>query len=154
MLPSLKPLGLVGVGIVPGTLRYPVGLARALLKPTDYGGLRLGEQQSNVAAAAFRALGASAVPFAVGVSIASLDGAEQGYGNLGGETGTRHVTVTSNVVLWPRPLVIFASDRTLPGSPRLSGRSCSRPPEMRSRRQPPASGPTTRSLRATCAAAV
>lgn len=111
MLVRLKPLGLVGLGIVPGTMRYPVGLARPLLKPADYAGLRLGEQQSNVAAAAFRALGASAVPFAVGVPITRLDGAEQGYDNLGGETGTRHVTVTSNVVLWPRPLVMFASDR-------------------------------------------
>ena len=112
MLLSLKPLGLVGLGLVPGTLRYPVGLARPLLRPADYAGLRLGEQQSNVAAAAFRALRARAVPFAVGGSIASLDGVEQGYDNLEGEAGGRHVTVTSNVVLWPRPLVMFASDRT------------------------------------------
>lgn len=112
MLMSLRPLGLVGLGLVPGTLRYPVGLARPLLKPADYAGLRLGEQQSAVAAAAFRALGATAVPFAADVSIARLDGVEQGYGNLEGEIGRRHVTVTSNVVLWPRPLVLFASDRT------------------------------------------
>lgn len=112
MLLSLKPLGLVGLGIVPGTLRYPVGLARPLLMPADYAGLRLGEQQSNVAAATFRALRATAVPVAVGVSITRLDGAEQGYDNLQDETGTRHVTVTSNVILWPRPWVIFASDRT------------------------------------------
>ena len=52
------PAGLVGIGILPGPLRRPFGLAGALAAPGDFQGLTIGTQQSNVADATLRALGA------------------------------------------------------------------------------------------------
>jgi len=74
MLPGLRPLGLAGIGMLPGPLRKPFGIARPLLKPSDYAGLRIGVQQSRVAAATMRALGAMPVWFPATQSITGLDG--------------------------------------------------------------------------------
>jgi TRAP-type transport system periplasmic protein len=58
MLQGLSPAGLVGIGVLPGPLRKPLGIARPLLNPSDYAGLTIGTQQSRVADATMRALGA------------------------------------------------------------------------------------------------
>ena len=55
MLQGLRPLGLAGIGVLPGPLRKPLGMARPLLRPSDYAGLRIGIQQSRVADATMRA---------------------------------------------------------------------------------------------------
>jgi TRAP-type C4-dicarboxylate transport system substrate-binding protein len=59
MLAGLRPLGLAGIGVLPGPLRKPLGITRPLLKPADYAGLKIGAQQSLVAGATMRALGAT-----------------------------------------------------------------------------------------------
>ena len=71
MLKGLRPLGLVGVGILPGALRNPVGITHPLLAPSDYAGLRIGVQQSRVASATMRALGATPVWFPAGGPVRS-----------------------------------------------------------------------------------
>jgi TRAP-type C4-dicarboxylate transport system substrate-binding protein len=110
MLQDLRPIGLVGIGVLPGPLRRPLGIAHPLLKPSDYAGLRVGVQQSRVASATMRALGAKPVWVAARVTIAGLDGVEQHISAIQGE---QYVKVgkylSANVVLWPRPLVLFAS---------------------------------------------
>lgn len=110
MLKALAPLGLVGLGVLPGPLRKPLGLTRPLLRPSDYAGLRIGVQQSLVADATMRALGARPVWFAAQGPITGFGGIEQQVGSI---QGNRYDGVgkylTANVNLWPRPLVLFAN---------------------------------------------
>src|SRR5262249_2843423 len=77
MLQGLRPAGLAGIGVLPGPLRRPLGIGHLLLGPSDYAGLKIGVQQSRVAEATMRALGASPVAFGSEGSIAGLDGIEQ-----------------------------------------------------------------------------
>jgi TRAP-type C4-dicarboxylate transport system substrate-binding protein len=116
MLSGLSPLGLVGLGVLPGPLRYPLGIAHPLLAPSDYDRLRVGVQQSRLASETFRALGATPVWFAAGSpsSISTFGGIEQGVsGVLSGKLEEIGRYLTANVVLWPRPLVVFASPHAL-----------------------------------------
>ncbi|MBV9002850.1 MAG: hypothetical protein JO304_27595 [Solirubrobacterales bacterium] len=107
MLKGLGRLGLTGVGVLPGSLRYPVGISRPLLRASDYAGQAIGVQQSLVASATFRALGAKPVWFSVLPPTRGLNGFEQGIGNIPADRYP--AIVTANVALWPRPLVLFAN---------------------------------------------
>jgi TRAP-type C4-dicarboxylate transport system substrate-binding protein len=113
MLSGLRPLGLAGIGVLPGPLRKPLGIARPLLRPSDYAGLTIGTQQSPIAAATLRALGARPVWFPSEGPITGLGGIEQEIGQI---QEVRYDKVgkylTANVSLWPRPLVLFASGQT------------------------------------------
>lgn len=111
MLKGLTALGLTGIGVLPGPLRYPIGITRRLLGPSDYAGQTIGVQQSLVASSTFRALGAKPVWRAVQGSVGGFGGVEQGINNIQADQYDRPVTVTANVVLWPRPLVVFANGR-------------------------------------------
>ena len=114
MLKGLAPLGLVGLGVLPGPLRYPFGAARPLRGPSDYAGLRIGLPQSRVGSATVRALGGTPVWLASGPPIAGLDGIEAGISLIQGSQYSRAGGyLTGNVVLWPRPLVVFASREAL-----------------------------------------
>jgi TRAP-type C4-dicarboxylate transport system substrate-binding protein len=113
MLRGLRPLGLAGIGVLPGLLRKPAGIARPLLKPADYAGLRIGVVQSRVQDATMRALGATPVPIRAGGSITGLDGLEMSInssiGNQANQYGKAVKYLTANVNLWPRSLVLFAN---------------------------------------------
>jgi len=114
MLKGLAPLGLVGLGVLPGPLRYPLGVARPLRAPSDYAGLRIGMAQSRVGSATVRALGGTPVWLGSGPPIAGLDGIEAGISLIQGSQYSRAGGyLTGNVVLWPRPLVVFASREAL-----------------------------------------
>jgi TRAP-type transport system periplasmic protein len=112
MLRGLRPLGLAGIGVLPGPLRKPLGIARPLLRPSDYAGLRMGVQQSRVADATMRALGATPVWFPATRAMTGLDGIEEQISSIEGyqyDTVGRYLT--ANVSLWPRPLVLFANGK-------------------------------------------
>ena len=114
MLQGIRPTGLVGLGVLPGTLRRPLGARGPLLAPSDYKGLRIGLQQSRLASATLRALGATPVPIAAGDPAETLDGVESHVTAIENTHQDRHARyLTTNIVLWPRPLVIFASRQTL-----------------------------------------
>jgi TRAP-type C4-dicarboxylate transport system substrate-binding protein len=113
MLAGLRPLGLAGFGMLPGPFRKPLGITRPLLKPADYAGLKIGVQQSLVAAATMRALRATPVSFPASGQITGFGGIEQQISSIAGnqynEVGKY---LTANVSLWPRPLVLFANGKT------------------------------------------
>jgi TRAP-type transport system periplasmic protein len=110
MLNGLRRLGLVGLGVLPGPLRKPLGVTHPLLKPSDYAGLTIGVQQSQVAGATMRALGARPVWFASQAPITGFGGIEGQVGAIQGEQYDRvGKFLTANVNLWPRPLVLFAN---------------------------------------------
>ena len=116
MLRGLTPLGLAGVGVLPGPMRKPLGITRALVEPADYRDLTIGIQKSSVADATMRALGATPAPFPIGGTIARFDGIEMQVpaiqGNRYGQVGRY---LTANLDLWPRPLVVFANRATFDG---------------------------------------
>lgn len=112
MLAGLRPLGLAGIGVLPGPLRKPLGVTRPLLKPADYAGLTIGVQQSLVAGATMRALGATPVWFPVTWPIAGFGGAEEHISAIqGNQYDKAGRYLTANVNLWPRPLVVFANGK-------------------------------------------
>jgi TRAP-type C4-dicarboxylate transport system substrate-binding protein len=110
MLRGLRPLGLVGLGVLPGQLPRPLGISHPLLERSDYVGRRIGVQQSLVGSATMRGFGATPVWFAGGASIAGLDGIQQPISSIQG-SGYDGVGkyLTTNVVLWARPIVLFAN---------------------------------------------
>jgi TRAP-type C4-dicarboxylate transport system substrate-binding protein len=108
MLAGLEPVGLVGLGVLPGPMRKPLGISKPLVAPADYAGLTIGVQQSLVADETMRVLGARPVWFPAGGKIDQFGGIEQQTASI---EGNRYDTIgkhfTANVNLWPRPLVIF-----------------------------------------------
>ena len=113
MLAELQPLGLVGLGILPGQFRRPLSRKRALLEPSDFAGLTIGGQRSRVAADTFRALGARSRWLPVGNSdVSALDAVEQRVTAIDGSRYDAPGTyLARNVDLWPRPLVLFAGSK-------------------------------------------
>jgi TRAP-type transport system periplasmic protein len=110
MLDELEPLGLEGIGVLPGPLRRPVGLHGRLLAPRDFRGLAIGEQQSSVAAATLRALGARPVPMSVTQDEPGVDGVETSMSSLqAGRFDVAGSHLSMNIDLWPRPLVVFSN---------------------------------------------
>ena len=61
MLGGLKPAGVIGLGILPGPLRQPLGVA-PLVTPQDYAGATIALQRSQVGARTLAALGAHGKP--------------------------------------------------------------------------------------------
>ena len=111
MLDEPERLELAGIGVLPGPLRRPVGLHGRLVEPADFDGLAIGEQQSRVAVATLRALGADPVALPVAGEPDGLDGVEASMpaveaGRYDGDAGSR---LAENLILWPRPLVVFAN---------------------------------------------
>jgi TRAP-type C4-dicarboxylate transport system substrate-binding protein len=111
MLDGLRPAGLVGLALLPGELRRPLGVTRALTRPQDFRGDRIGIRTGGVAKRTFAALGATARPFpSLPNGLARLDGAEVGLPTImNNRYDLRARALTSNVVLWPRATTIFMS---------------------------------------------
>ena len=110
MLASLDQLGLQGVGVLPGPLRRPLGVRR-MVAPPDWSGMRIGHAGGEQIAASLRALGARPRIIVSSGEFAGFDGVESHVTSIAGN-GYNHEApyLTGNVVLWPRPLVLFAGD--------------------------------------------
>jgi TRAP-type C4-dicarboxylate transport system substrate-binding protein len=114
MLGELRGLGLAGIGILPGPIRRPLGFTHRLAAPDDYRTMTIGVQQSRLAAAVMRELGARPLRLrADRPSREGLDGVE--YRLAGIEADRFDVAgshLTTNVELWPRSMVLFASAKS------------------------------------------
>jgi TRAP-type C4-dicarboxylate transport system substrate-binding protein len=113
MLASLGPLGVTGLGVLPGPLRKPLGIA-PLVRPADFKGRTIAGQRSQITTQTLRALGARAAAIPAGAGIEAYDGVEQQVSGLAGnEYDNVAGFLTANVNLWPRPIVLFANPRAL-----------------------------------------
>jgi TRAP-type C4-dicarboxylate transport system substrate-binding protein len=111
MLKALEPLRLVGLGVLPGPLRKLLGVERPLTHPADFRGQRIGITDSRVARETLRALGATAIVLPAGARIGGVDGIEQQVESIEGNTyDAAPKYLTTNINLWPRPLVLFMNE--------------------------------------------
>ncbi len=111
MLKALEPLRLVGLGVLPGPLRKLLGVERRLRQPADFRGQRIGITESRVARETLRALGATAIALPAGARIGGIDGIEQQVESIEGNTYDADAKyLTTNINLWPRPLVLFMNE--------------------------------------------
>jgi len=111
MLDGLKPLGVIGLGILSGPMRKPLGVSR-LVQPEDYRGKTIAMSQSRVGEDALQALGASAKEIPAGGGIDALDGIEQQIAAIeGNDYDDVAKNLTANVNLWPRPQVLFMNKK-------------------------------------------
>ena len=106
MLASLGDLELQGIGVIPGPLRRPLG-KHPLRTPDDWAGDRIGSSGGEQIAAALRALGATRVLESPHGTTEGLDGVESHVASVG-DDHFQFPYLTGNIVLWPRPLVLFA----------------------------------------------
>ena len=106
MLASLGELELQGIGVLPGPLRRPLG-KRPLRDPDDWAGDRIGSSGGEQIAAALRALGATRVLESPHGTTEGLDGFESHVAAVG-DDHFQFPYLTGNLVLWARPLVLFA----------------------------------------------
>src|SRR4051812_17203299 len=106
MLHGLEPLGVVGLGILPGEMHKPLGVSR-LVRAADYRGKTIAISRSRIAQQTLGALGASTkeIPFSGGIG--ASDGIEQEVGAIEANYDKIGKYLTANVNLWPRPLVVF-----------------------------------------------
>jgi TRAP-type C4-dicarboxylate transport system substrate-binding protein len=107
MLSGVERLDLVGIALLPGELRKPLGASRPLIGASDYRGATIATRLSDLGARTFRALGAIGEAVVPGSDVSSFDGAELGLDGLHGDDydGPPR-TLATNVSLWPRALVV------------------------------------------------
>ena len=124
MLDELRPLGLVGIGVLPGPLRRPVGMRRGWSRPATSAGVAIGQQQS-----AWRTR--RCARSAHGRSRSRSRGRARARRRRDQHVGARSRTLrrpgralSANVDLWPRPLVVFANADS---ARRADGRRARRP---------------------------
>jgi TRAP-type C4-dicarboxylate transport system substrate-binding protein len=114
LLEQLTPLGLVGLAVLPGEFRRPVGITRPLVAADDWSGAVIRTHSSLPGFAALRSLGATPV---------LRTAAELGAGVPEGvDDMDLHPTallrwrfpgwLTENVLLWPRTLLLAAGERS------------------------------------------
>jgi len=106
---------MIGLALLPGELRRPVGLTRALAAPGDYRGARVYTREGKVAAATLEALGAQPAHGTLETWFEAVDGAEAHLGALRGEpeVARQDARITSNVVLWAQPSTIVMNKEAL-----------------------------------------
>jgi TRAP-type C4-dicarboxylate transport system substrate-binding protein len=115
MLKGVSRLDLVGLAVMPGMLRKPLGVSRALRAPADFAGARIGIRPGGVARATFAALGGKSVAYVPGdpAAVSRLDGAELDVDTIAGnayDRGSR--ALTANINLWPRAVTLVMNKRS------------------------------------------
>jgi TRAP-type C4-dicarboxylate transport system substrate-binding protein len=111
MLAGLDGRGVVGLALVPGLLRHPIGIERPLVSLADFAGARVRDLPSKTTDAMLRALGA--VPVHVGntaMAHVRVDGEELSIANAPIDG-----IVTANVAFFPKVMTLFAGKRVFAG---------------------------------------
>jgi TRAP-type C4-dicarboxylate transport system substrate-binding protein len=96
------------IAVLPGPMRKIMGVDHPFLKVEDFAGQTIAGDASPVAEDTMSALGATSVPAASGMSLDGLDGLQAQLAAISGNSyETIAHSVTANLNLWPRPLVII-----------------------------------------------
>ena len=106
---------LIGLAVLPGFLRKPLGISRVLRRPTDFAGARIGIRPGGVAIQTFAALGGRSVVYAPSdpAAVSRLDGAELDVDVIAGNAYNRGArALTANVNLWPRIVTLVMNRRS------------------------------------------
>jgi TRAP-type C4-dicarboxylate transport system substrate-binding protein len=117
MLTSLDQLGVHGLAVIGGGLRFPAGVEGPFLGPDTYSETTFHVYSNETGAASIAALGATPTDVEpegrdVGLADGSIDGFENSMSFLAGKPAfARHVTI--NVALWPATGVLVVSPATL-----------------------------------------
>jgi TRAP-type C4-dicarboxylate transport system substrate-binding protein len=107
-LDGLAEAGVVGVAVLPGDLRHPLGITRRLVRPEDFAGATIGIRNSLLARRAFEQLGAS-VELNQGNTY-SADGIESDLTVIADDEVDREArSLAVDLVLWPRIFVVVAN---------------------------------------------
>lgn len=111
MAAGFDPVGLVGLGVLPGDLRVLLSRTKPFLSPADFAGASVAHQNGPIGDATFRALGATPGPLTTAGG--GYDGFDAGEEPIAAIPGNNLVGrfVGSNVRLWPRPLAVVMSKR-------------------------------------------
>lgn len=112
-LAGTADLGLVGLALMPNSLRRPVGLSRTLVAPGDYEGARVYTREGNIPRATLEALGARPVHLPTESWYESVDGAEVSLNGVRGAPKVAHraARIAANVVLWPQTMTIVMNQQ-------------------------------------------
>lgn len=118
MLAGLQNSGLVGLGVVPGSLERPLSYSAPLLGASSYQGVSIGISPSDISAGLFRNLGASPVVpehFHAGDLVGDLGGIEADVTGISAGADLPGAILTGNIVFSPRPQVLFINRHTFEG---------------------------------------
>lgn len=112
MLASIRPLGVVGLGVLPGPLRRVLSISSDLTTPTAFRGKVISYSDSQLAHDSLEALGATPRPMGPMAPVTGDDGSEAQLGAIYGNQYYRGASsVTGNLAFWPRPLVLLMNAR-------------------------------------------
>lgn len=116
MLGGVKPLGVIGITLLPGPLQKILSISGPMLAPSDYRRERdpIGIRTSEVATGTLRALGATSTE-ALDGDISRMAGIEQDLVEIVAnryQAATAGETLSSNVNFWPRVTSIVMNDKT------------------------------------------
>ena len=108
MLESLGELGLRGLGVLPGPMRRPFG-KHPLVALDDWAGASIGSSGGDQVVTALRSIGARRELDFGGGHTERIDGLDTHVAAVPPNRYQRTIPyLTGNVVLWARPLVVFA----------------------------------------------
>jgi TRAP-type C4-dicarboxylate transport system substrate-binding protein len=113
LLAGLDQAGVVGLALLPESLRHPVGFEHPLLRPADFSGATIRSPPSNVSHRLLEALGAKPVDiwgdaFDAAVENGEIDGAESGFAWFGSMPSSS--TFTANITLYPKVNALAANE--------------------------------------------
>jgi len=110
MVAGVDAAGVVGLGVLPGPLRRPVGITTELVRVDEYRGASLGVRQSRLIDKTFRTLGASPKLAVFPRDLGVIAGMEYDVTGLDfSRYDDQASSIAANVVFWPRPVVLIAN---------------------------------------------
>jgi TRAP-type C4-dicarboxylate transport system substrate-binding protein len=111
MLTGVEELDLVGVGVLPGPMFKVLGVDADFVTPEAFSGAVVGMQDSALTERTFETLGATAQAVPTSATLDGLNGYAQQLGSIAGNGYQADAqSVTGDLNLWPRPLVIVVGE--------------------------------------------
>ena len=110
MLAGVEKAGVVGLGVLPGALRRPVGFRRAYGRSGDFAGAVVGVRPSEIVEGTYHALGARTRTVTDSRELLRIDAADTTVTILDFTRSDRVArSIAANVSFWPHVLVVIAN---------------------------------------------